>query len=101
MRTFPSFPWLTDEGWPYADPVSEQADPFGEPDEDRLCLVCAGPHLFDGLDPLERDLVMARFGLGGTARKSLNELRHDTGMSRAEVRHTLGAGLAKLRARLS
>jgi DNA-directed RNA polymerase sigma subunit (sigma70/sigma32) len=46
-------------------------------------------------------VVNSHYGLDGSPPRSMKELRHDLGLSKAEVRDTLAGGLAKLRARLS
>lgn len=93
--------WRSDEGWPYADWDGEVADPGGEPDWDVLSLHQAAPHLFDCLDPLEKQVVMARFGLAGGGQRSMKELRRETGLDGAALRCALGSGIAKLRAELA
>lgn len=91
--------WPTDEGWPYADTTGEMADPASEVDDDLLNLRLPATHLFDRLDPLERQVITAHYGLGEPPR-SMKELRSDLGLPRAELRGVLGSGLAKLRAQL-
>jgi DNA-directed RNA polymerase sigma subunit (sigma70/sigma32) len=92
--------WPTDDGWPYADPAGELADPDGEVDEDLLNVRERGTHLLDQLDPLERQVISAHYGLSGPPR-SMKELHADLGLPRDELRGVLGSGLAKLRARLN
>ena len=52
------------------------------------------------LDPLEREVVDARFGLEGHPIRSMKQLRTDLGVDRADLRSALGSGLAKLRTTL-
>jgi DNA-directed RNA polymerase sigma subunit (sigma70/sigma32) len=96
-----TFLWPTEDGWPYPDPGGEVADLDGEADDDLLNLTAMPSHLFDGLNPLEREVVAARFGLAGHPQRSMRELIGDTGVPRAELREALGSGLAKLRVHLS
>jgi len=92
--------WPTDDGWPYADPAPELADPDSEVDDDLLNVQVGGTHLLDNLDPLERQVISAHYGLTGPPR-SMKELHSDLGLPRDELRGVLGSGLAKLRARLN
>lgn len=101
----PEFLWPSEDGWPYPDPeardATEVADPDFEVDEDLLSVRIPPPHLFDDLDPTERAVVSARFGIGGTPIRSMKELRADLGLARADVRSALESGLAKLRSHLA
>src|SRR5919205_1831839 len=90
-----------EDGWPYPDGKAELPDLDGNVDEDALVLRSLGPRLFASLDPVERQVITARYGLDGTPARSLKELHHETGMSRADLRDTLAGGLAKLRDSLS
>ena len=93
--------WPNEEGWPYPDGVGEEtADSDEVVDDDAMVLRAAPPHLFDQLDPLERRVVTAHYGLDGSPPRSMKELRADLGVPRAEIREALAGGLAKLRARL-
>ena len=92
--------WATDDGWPYADSARELADPDSEVDDDLLNVRVPGSHLLDQLDPLEREVISAHYGLAGPAR-SMKELHSELGLPRDELRGALGSGLAKLRARLN
>ena len=96
-----AYPWPTDEGWPYPDAQAEEADQTGEVDDDLLSVRVGRPHLFDGLTPLEREVVASRFGLDGAPARSMRELRDSLGLPRSDVRDALGSGLAKLRTSLS
>ena len=91
--------WATDDGWPYADTPDEAVELDGEPDDDRLSLLTSH-HLLDGLDPTERQVIAARFGLGGHPVSSMRELQASTGLPRDALRHALGSGLDKLRGNL-
>ncbi len=93
--------WPNEDGWPYPDGVNpETVDLDQSVDDDALVLRAAPPHLFDDLDPLERRVVRAHYGLDGSPPRSMKELRADLGLPRTEVREALASGLAKLRARL-
>ena len=90
-------------GWPYADSEAEPdlVDLNAAVDDDALSLRTTPAHLFDTLEPLERQVVTAHYGLDGTSPRSMKELHTDLGLSRAEVRNALAGGLAKLRLHLS
>ena len=98
--------WPSDEGWPYPDTDAElhhledSADIDAESDDDLVSLHAARPHLFDDLEPLERTVITARFGLDGRPPQTIRDIQHDLGVSRAELRVALGDGLAKLRSRV-
>jgi DNA-directed RNA polymerase sigma subunit (sigma70/sigma32) len=98
-----SYLWLTDEGWPYPDPAGGSAvevpDLANEIDDDLVSLR-ANTHLLDDLDPAERTVIGARFGLGGAPLRSMKELHDDMGLTRHQVRDALESGLEKLRAQL-
>jgi len=95
------FLWPED-GWPYPDSKrTELADPDATIDDDAMVLRGMGKHLFDFLDPLERQVITAHYGLDGTPPRTMKELHHETGLPRAELREALGAGLAKLRVTLA
>ena len=91
--------WATDDGWPYADTADEAVEVGGEPDDDRLSLGLS-THLWDGLDPLENQVLSGRYGLNGNPVLSMKQLQISTGLPRGELRLALGSGLAKLRANL-
>jgi DNA-directed RNA polymerase sigma subunit (sigma70/sigma32) len=98
--------WPSDDGWPYrdADTAADEIDvedPAAVVDEDLVALHVSGSHLFDGLDQLERTVLAARFGFDGGPGATMRELQHQTGLPRADLRHALGDGLAKVRSRLS
>jgi DNA-directed RNA polymerase sigma subunit (sigma70/sigma32) len=93
--------WPTEDGWPYADSGLEEVDMGAEPDVDLLSLTAPPPHLYDDLNPLERQVIHARFGLAGTPVRSMKQLHADLGVPRADLRLALGSGLAKLRDHLA
>ncbi len=98
-RRLPLFP--TDDGWPYPDaPNGLDIVDDTEPDLDALELQ-ADKHAFDTLTPAERDAVMWRFGLDGGTPLSLKDLGPKLGCTRTEARDLLGAGIDKLRTRLT
>ncbi len=90
--------WQSDEGWPYADPAHELADPVNEPDWDVLAVHADRDKLFACLDEKERAVVMARFGMDGGEAQSMKEIRRSTGLDHTEARLTLGSAIAKMRA---
>jgi DNA-directed RNA polymerase sigma subunit (sigma70/sigma32) len=92
--------WPTDDGWPYADTKGELADPDSEVDDDLLSFRVTGSHVLDDLDPLERRVISAHYGLSGPPR-SMKELHSELGLPRDELRGVLGSGLAKLRAQFN
>ena len=93
--------WATEDGWPYADSGPEEADPSMDVDDDLLSMRATPAHLFDGLNPIERDVVTARYGLDGRPARTLKELGREMGLPRGEVRGLLGSGLSKVRHNLS
>lgn len=95
-----SYQWPSEDGWPYPDVEGEQASVDEAYDEDLLVLRAAPPHLFDQLEPLERQVVTSHYGLDGSPPRTMKELHTDLGLTRAEVRDALAAGLAKLRTQL-
>jgi len=96
MRTFL---WPADDGWPYPDGEGDQVDVAGETDLDLLT-VTTDRHLLDGLDPVERRVVTASFGLGGIDVRTISELHDELGMADDEVTHALDTGLEKIRLHL-
>lgn len=88
-------------GWPYADGEAEQIDLTAGVDDDAFSIRSSPAHLFDTLEPLERQVVTAHYGLGGATPRSMKELHSDLGVSRADLRDALAGGLAKLRLHLS
>ena len=96
-----SYVWPNDDGWPYPDSGQEVADPDGGVDDDALLLRMTPPRLFEQLDPLERQVITAHYGLNGTPARSMKQLHADLGLSRADLREALAGGLAKLRTNLA
>ena len=95
-----SFLWPNEEGWPYPDTAGETVDLGATTDDDDLCLRAAPGQLFDHLDPLERAVITAHYGLEGQQPRTMKQLHAEMGLPRAELRHVLGSGLAKLRTEL-
>jgi len=93
--------WPTDDGWPYPDSQAEVIDVDSDFDDDLLAVRERAGHLLDGLEPLERTVVSARFGLDGQPARSMKELHAELGLSRQVLGETLGSGLAKLRHQLT
>jgi DNA-directed RNA polymerase sigma subunit (sigma70/sigma32) len=93
--------WPREDGWPYADTGAEEEAAGAEPDVDLLALTIPPPHLYEDLEPLEREVISARFGLAGTPVRSMKQLHADLGVPRADLRLALGSGLAKLRDHLA
>ena len=91
--------WPTEDGWPYADVEGEEIDRSSDVDDDLMCLRAERPHLFDDLEPLERQVVTARFGLDEPVR-SMKQLHYELGVPRTELRNALATGLDKLRRHL-
>jgi DNA-directed RNA polymerase sigma subunit (sigma70/sigma32) len=91
-----------EDGWPYPDTKrAEIADLDAGIDDDVMLLRGMGKRLFEFLDPLERQVITAHYGLDGTPPRTMKELHHDTGLPRTELREALAAGLAKLRVTLA
>ncbi|HET9443110.1 MAG TPA: hypothetical protein VFO65_07285 [Acidimicrobiales bacterium] len=95
-----TFAWPTEDGWPYPDALGDLVDIEGGADDD-LISISADSHLLDSLDPLERAVVLGRFGLNGHAVRTMKQLHADLGVPRNDLKLALGSGLAKLRAHLS
>lgn len=89
--------WPAEDGWPYPDGGPGVVDPEAELDEDALALHCLSVQSLGRLEPLERTVVAARFGVGGAPLRTMKELQAQTGVSRAELRVALSSGLTKLR----
>ena len=100
--TMSSFIWPNEDGWPYPDGEGESptlADDLGM-DDDVLSLRSPTSHVFDSLDPLERQVIQARYGLNGQPARSMKQLGADFGLPRSDLRAVLGSGLDKLRTQL-
>jgi DNA-directed RNA polymerase sigma subunit (sigma70/sigma32) len=95
-----TFIWPAEDGWPYPDTGAEVIDLAAETDDDLMSLRMPSPHLFDDLDPTERRVVTAHFGLGGAGTRSMLELHGELGLSAAELESALSSALDKLRAHL-
>jgi len=95
-----SFLWPSDDGWPYPDTVGEMVDLDATTDDDALSLRAAPAQLFSHLDPLERAVITAHYGLEGQRARTMKQLHAEMGLPRAELRDALGTGLAKLRTEL-
>lgn len=96
-----SYFWPSEDGWPYPDGRAELPDLDSNIDEDAMVLRSAGAHLFDLLNPLERQVITARYGLDGSPPLTMKDLHHSTGLPRTELREALAGGLAKLRISLA
>ncbi len=90
-----------EDGWPYPDSKTEVPDLDSDIDDDAMVLRGMGTRLFDFLEPLERQVITSHYGLDGSPPRTMKELHHDTGLSRAELREALASGLAKLRTTLA
>lgn len=88
--------WRTDEGWPYPDSEQELIDPDGWIDDDAIAIRATPPRL-DALEPLERQVIVAHYGIDGSPPRTMKQLHHDLDLPRAELRTALANGLAKLR----
>jgi DNA-directed RNA polymerase sigma subunit (sigma70/sigma32) len=95
-----SYLWPNEEGWPYPDTAGETVDLDATTDDDNLCLRASPAHLFNHLNPLEREVITAHYGLEGKQPRTMKELHAEMGLPRAELRDALGTGLAKLRTEL-
>ena len=95
-----SFLWPNDEGWPYPDTAGETVDLDATTDDDTLCMRASPSQLFDQLDPLERAVITAHYGLEGQQPRTMKQLHAEMGLPRTELRDALGTGLAKLRTEL-
>ena len=93
--------WPTEDGWPYADTGLEEEAMGAEPDVDLLAVKIPPPHLYEDLEPLERQVITSRFGLAGAPVRTMKQLHADLGVPRADLRSALGSGLAKLRDHLA
>ena len=94
------FLWPED-GWPYPDSKAEVPDLDSSIDDDAMVVRGMGRRLFEFLDPLERQVVTAHYGLDGGSPRTMKELHHELGLPRAELREALAGGLAKLRTTLA
>lgn len=95
-----SFLWPSEDGWPYPDTVGETVDLDATTDDDALSLRATPAQCLAHLDPLERAVITAHYGLAGQPPRTMKELHAEMGLPRAELRDALGTGLAKLRTEL-
>lgn len=91
-----SFDWPGEDGWPYPDAEGEEIDPDGWFDDDAIVLRSTPLHL-DRLEPLERQVIVAHYGIDGNPPRSMKQLHHDLDLPRTVIRDALAGGLAKLR----
>jgi DNA-directed RNA polymerase sigma subunit (sigma70/sigma32) len=91
--------WQVEDGWPYPDALGDLVDVAGEADDD-LVAVRTDTHLFDTLNPLEREVIAARFGLAGHEVRTMTQLHADLGVPGEDLRHAYAEGLEKLRIHL-
>lgn len=91
----------SESGWPYSDIDLEAIDLDNVVDEDLLSLQLAEPRLLGGLEPLERAVLTARFGLDGSPVRTMRQIGAELGVSRDALRTAMGSGLSKLRAQLA
>lgn len=89
-----SFAWTPDE------PPVDAVDVDASLDEDLLALH-ADRHLFDELTPLEREVIVKRFGLDGNSPHRLLDLETELHLRRNDVRAVQLSALGKLRSHLS
>ena len=88
-----SFAWSPDE------PAVDAADVDASFDEDMLALH-ADRHLFDELTPLEREVIVKRFGLEGNFPRRLLDLETELHLRRSDLRAVQMRAIGKLRAHL-
>jgi DNA-directed RNA polymerase sigma subunit (sigma70/sigma32) len=93
--------WPSDDGWPYDDDAAGPVDLSADADDDVVAIHALASHLLDRLEPLERQVVAARFGLDGQPARSMKQLSNELHQTRADLRVALGDGLAKLRSDLA
>jgi DNA-directed RNA polymerase sigma subunit (sigma70/sigma32) len=96
-----TFVWPSEDGWPYPDTDDAGIPLVDDLDDDVLSLRAAPAQFFSGLDPLERQVIEARYGFDGQPGRSLKQLQSELGLPRADLRQALGSGLSKLRAHLA
>ena len=85
-----SFAWSPDE------PTVDTADVGASFDEDMLALQ-SDRHLFDELTPLEREVIVKRFGLEGNTPHRLLDLETELHLRRSDLRDVQLSALGKLR----
>ena len=97
----PTFIWPAEDGWPYPDTAAEMIDLDADVDDDLLSLTAPSTHVFDDLEPLERQVITSVYGLGGEPVLSFEQLHQQTGLPDDDLRSALGSGLGKLRTHLA
>ena len=95
-----TFIWPSEDGWPYPDTAREVIDLDTEVDDDLFALRNDRAHVLACLEPLEREVLTARFGLDGSPARSVFDVGLATGLSTDDVEALTGTGLTKLRRRL-
>jgi DNA-directed RNA polymerase sigma subunit (sigma70/sigma32) len=85
-----SFAWTPDE------PTVDAVDVDASFDEDLLALR-SDRHLFDELTPLEREVIVKRFGLEGNIPHRLLDLETEMHLRRRDLRDVQTSALSKLR----
>jgi hypothetical protein len=94
--SLPLFP--SDDGWPYPDAAT--VDLVADvPDFDALEML--GPHVYDGLTPVERDAIFWHYGLRGYEPLAMKELAPKLGCTRGEAAALIGSAVDKLRVQLT
>lgn len=93
--------WPADDGWPYPDSEREVVDLDADVDDDLLQVKHESAHLLDGLEPLERRVISALYGLSGQPTRSFQQLHDEWGVPDDDLRSALGSGLGKLRMHLA
>ena len=96
-----TFIWPAEDGWPYPDTGPEVVDLDADVDDDLLSLRAESSHLLDELEPLERRVIAALYGLGGRPTRSFQQLHDEWGVADDDLRSALGSGLGKLRTHLA
>ena len=82
--------------WSPEEPTVDAADVDASFDEDLLALH-ADRHLFDELTPLEREVIVKRFGLEGNSPRRLLDLETELHLRRSDLRAVQLSALGKLR----
>ena len=93
--------WPSEDGWPYHDDRQREVADLSAMVDDEVLSLSTERHLLDDLNPLERQVIEAHYGLGGVEPRTMKQLRTDLGVPRADLRSALGSGLAKLRTHLT
>ena len=92
----PSSDWPGEDGWPYPDSEKEPADPDEWYDDDAVAFRASPPSL-ERLEPLERQVLVAHYGIDGSPPRTMKQLHHELNLPRTDLRDALAGGLAKLR----